>query len=162
MANLFINTKKRTIEMTKAFEKKACFYGTDEYNQLQAVRRDYPTFSIVVRKSSKKKNGLKLTYDKMEAYIQKHDDENNSIMAEFNKYRGKTDEGEIFGFAYSYHEIKEWFLATFPEVEQFVSNKEDALKAIIKEKKEKNEKNEKKNKINKPELVANNTEEKAG
>ena len=48
---LTINATANTIEMTKEFAKKAKYYGTEEYTQLQKARKDYPTYSVVTRKS---------------------------------------------------------------------------------------------------------------
>ena len=92
-----INMKKNAIEMTKKFAKAAAKFGSPEYKQLQEARRDNPTFSVVTvtRKTTTKKNTYKgLTYEYMEMYIQKHDDVEKSIMAEYLMLRGKTDEAE--------------------------------------------------------------------
>ena len=79
---MYINEKKMAIEMTKKFYTESCKYGTDEYKTLQEVRRDYPGYKPVVAKT--KKNGMGtldafkgLTYEYMEIYIEKHDDEEN-------------------------------------------------------------------------------------
>lgn len=58
---LTINATANTIEMTKEFAKKAKYYGTEEYTQLQKARKDYPTYSVVTRKSVSKESykGLK-------------------------------------------------------------------------------------------------------
>lgn len=47
MSNIIINSKNHTIEMNKAYAKKAAKYGSPEYNELQDVRRDYPAFRVV-------------------------------------------------------------------------------------------------------------------
>ena len=52
MTNIRINETKRTIEVTKAFYKEASKYGTEQYNDLQAVRRDYPNFKVVTNKTA--------------------------------------------------------------------------------------------------------------
>lgn len=53
---LTINATANTIEMTKEFAKKAKYYGTEEYTQLQKARKDYPTYSVVTRKSVSKES----------------------------------------------------------------------------------------------------------
>ena len=115
--------KKNAIEMTKKFAKAAAKFGSPEYKQLQEARRDNPTFSVVTvtRKTTTKKNTYKgLTYEYMEMYIEKHDDEDKSIMAEYLMLRGMTDEAEeALAESFSYLEMKDWFLAKFPAIKSF-------------------------------------------
>ena len=118
-----INQKNRTIEMSKKFAKAAAVFGSVEYKQLQEVRRDYPDFRVVTvsRKTTGKKETFKgLTYEYMELYIQKHDDEEKSIMAEYLMLRGKTDEAEeALAESFTYLEMKDWFLKKFPAIASF-------------------------------------------
>lgn len=118
-----INQKNRAIEMSKKFAKAAAVFGSDEYKQLQEARRDYPNFRVVTvsRKSVGKKETFKgLTYEYMELYIQKHDDEQQSIMAEYKMLRGKTVEAEeALAESFTYLEMREWFLKKFPAIAQF-------------------------------------------
>ena len=109
--------------MSKKFAKAASVFGSREYKQLQEVRRDYPDFSVVTvsRKTTGKKETFKgLTYEYMEMYIQKHDDDTKSIMAEYLMLRGKTDEAEeALAKSCTYLEMREWFLKKFPAIAQF-------------------------------------------
>ena len=118
-----INMKKNAIELTKKEAAAAAKFGTTEYKQLQEARRDYPTFSVktVSQKPATKKNTFKgLTYEYMEMYIQKHDDAEKSIMAEYLMLRGKTDEAEeALAESFTYQEMKEWFLKKFPAIASF-------------------------------------------
>ena len=118
-----INMKKNAIEMTKKFAKAAAKFGSPEYKQLQEARRDNPTFAVVTvnRKPAARKNTFKgLTYEYMETYIQKHDDEKKSIMAEYLMLRGKTDEAEeALAESFTYLEMKDWFLKKFPAIASF-------------------------------------------
>ena len=120
---MFINEKKNAIELSKKEAKAAAKFGTTEYKQLQEARRDYPTFSVVTvtRKTTTKKNTFKgLTYEYMEMYIQKHDDEEKSIMAEYLMLRGKTDEAkEALAESCTYLEMRAWFLTKFPTIANF-------------------------------------------
>ena len=120
---MFINEKKNTIELTKKEATAAAKFGTPEYKNLQQARRDYPTFSVVTvtRKASTKKNTFKgLTYEYMEMYIEKHDDEEKSIMAEYLMLRGLTDEAEeALAESFTYLEMKDWFLNKFPAIKTF-------------------------------------------
>ena len=109
--------------MTKKFAKAAARFGSDEYKQLQEARKDYPTFKIVTvsRNTTGKRETYKgLTYEYMEMYIQKHDDEQKSIMAEYLMLRGKTDEAkEALAESCTYLEMRAWFLTKFPTIANF-------------------------------------------
>ena len=118
-----INFVSRSIEMTKKFAKAAARFGSDEYKALQEARKDYPDFKIVTisRKPATQRDAYKgLTYEYMEMYIQKHDDEQKSIMAEYLMLRGKTDEAkEALAESCTYLEMRAWFLAKFPAIANF-------------------------------------------
>lgn len=115
--------KNRVIEITKKFEKAASYYGTDEYNVLQAIRRDYPEYRVMVKKTAKKtKDTCKgLTYRYMELYIKNHDDNEGSIMEMYRNRREKGDEVEEK--PYTYAQMKKWFLETYPGMAEFSKNK---------------------------------------
>lgn len=133
MTNLTINNKNRTIEMTKKFAKAVSRYGTEEYNALQAARKDYPTYQVVTKSSNSgksKESHRGLTYDYMEKYIAKHDDEKKSIMTEFNMLRATSDEAkEVLAEACSYQEMKAWFFEKFPAIKEFHEKREKILAA---------------------------------
>ncbi len=130
MTNIRINETKKVIEVNgKAFAKKASTYGTEEYKMLQEARKDYPTFRVTTVSSTKKKVGYKgLTYEYMEMYIEKHDDENKSKMSAYRNLRALDEESEIaFAEACTYQEIKEWFLNEFTEIAEFHKKREAIL-----------------------------------
>jgi hypothetical protein len=128
-----INSRTQVIEMTKKFAKAAARFGSEEYNQLQQARRDYPNFKVVTvsRKAPTQKDSYKgLTYSYMEAYIKAHDDAQQSIMAEYEMLRGLSDEAkEALAEACSYLEMKEWFLKKFPAIAEFHKKREALLAA---------------------------------
>ena len=106
-ANIF----NKTIEMSKTEANKAGRINSAEFNELNTLRSIHPTFEIVIKASStKKKSEYKgLTYEYMEKYIESHDDEDKSIMAEYEMLRGRSDEAqELLAESFSYKEIKEW------------------------------------------------------
>lgn len=111
------------IEMTKKFAAAARKFGTKQYRDLQEARRDYPNFKVVTitRKSTGCQDTYKgLTYKFMVDYIQKHDDAEQSIMAEYLTLRGQSEAAkENLVEAYSYNEMKTWFLKTFPAIAEF-------------------------------------------
>lgn len=128
-----INSRTQVIEMTAKFAKAAAKFGTEEYRQLQQARCDYPGYKVatVSRKPSTKKESYKgLTYTYMESYIKAHDDEEQSIMAEYEMLRGLSLEAqEALAEPCSYIEMKDWFLKKFPAIAQFHKKREALLAA---------------------------------
>lgn len=131
MMNITVNAKRNEIVITKAFAKAASKFGTEEYKALREVKNDFPTFRVVERKSSKKADSMKgLTYNYMEKYIKDHDDENNSIMAQFLDLRGLSDAAiEANAESKSYGEMKAWFLDQFVEIKKFYEDRDALLAA---------------------------------
>ena len=124
MKNLTINRNARTIEVSKRFDILSSRFGSEEYKMLQEVRRDYPGYKVVVaapKASKSSKPSFKgLTYEYMEKYISKHDDEQNTIMEEYMILRGMTDDAEeAFAESLTYQEIKTWFLDKYPAIASF-------------------------------------------
>ncbi len=141
MANLTINTKKGTIEMTKAFEKAASRFNSEEYKELKQAKADFPSFRVVVKKvkSGDRMKGLNFSY--MENYIKKHPEdvqleyedgttEERSALEAFYELCGRDADGNIDDSLAkrSYGEIKKWFLETYPEVEK-MHKRSDAILA---------------------------------
>ena len=128
-----INYTSMTIEMTKAESKAAGTFGTDAYKDLIAAMQQFPTYKILVvtRAATKKTCEYKgLTYDYMKKYIEKHDDENKTIMNEYENLRGVSVEAKAaLADSCSYKEIKAWFLNRFPEIEEFHTKRQNLLAA---------------------------------
>ena len=103
-----------TIELTKAEASKASKPGSNLYNELNEIRKEFPTFKIVINTTKKKtaKNSS-IKYEDMERYISFHDDEEHSIMREFNARRHAKENGALN--AQGYFEIKKWFFEVFPD-----------------------------------------------
>lgn len=118
---IVINNKKNAIEITKAFEKAASRFGSDEYKQLRQARNDNPNFIVVVIKRKTAAASFKgLTYEYMEKYIMAHDNEDESIMAEYKDLRATSEEAEAAcAESLSYGEIKAWFLNKYPAIKKF-------------------------------------------
>ena len=130
--NANLMTKK--IEMSKTEAKAAGKINSEKFNELQILRTMYPTFEIEIKasaaKKSTKENYKGLTYEYMEKYIASHDDDEQSIMAEFEMLRGiSAEENEALADSASYMEIKEWFLKQFPAIAEFHKKREAALAA---------------------------------
>lgn len=112
---MFANFELKVIEITKTEAKKARVYGSDIYEAIKKIRSDYPEFEVKVRevKATKRRHEYKgLTYAYMESYIIKKADK--EALNFYHSLIGKSED-ESFRAA-SYFEVKEWFLAKFPEV----------------------------------------------
>lgn len=132
MTNITVNRKMRTLEITKKFDKASRRYGSDEYKELKNAESENPGFKVVVKASaSKKKETYKgLTYEYMEKYIEAHD-EDGSIMEEYKMLRGIGKEAEeAFAVSLSYHEMKEWFLSTYPAISDFRKKRESIMQKV--------------------------------
>ena len=137
MFAITINEKRNEIVVTKKFAEAAKRFGSEEYRELREVKMDYPTFKVVTRKvkSSKKETMKGLTYNYMEHYIEKHDDAEKSIMAQYIVLRAKSAEAEeVNAAAASYQEIKDWFLGTYPAIAAFTKKQEEILAKVKVEK----------------------------
>lgn len=132
MTNITVNRKMKTLEITKKFDKASSRYGSDEYKELQNALAQNAGFKVVVKSStSKKKESYKgLTYEYMEKYIKSHD-EDGSIMEEYKDLRGISEEAkEACADSLSYHEMKEWFLSTYPAIKKFHEKREEVMKKV--------------------------------
>ena len=128
-ANITISARTHSLVLTKSFAAKAAVFGSDEYRMLQEARRDYPSYKVTVGKTKEAKNiyaGLDYAY--MEKYIEAHDNDEKSIMAEYLDLRGKSDEAkELQAGSASFLEIRSWFLKTFPAIEAFYTKRASLL-----------------------------------
>jgi len=133
-----INHMNCTIELTKTEMKAAEKFGSEMYLNLREARQDNPNYRVKLVAPSKKVDRHKgLTADAMKKFIEKHDDENKTVLKEFYQLRGLTSEGkeDEFGCAVTYGELKQWFFEQYP---QFVKM-EDSVNEIMKKVKEKAE-----------------------
>ena len=126
-----INYTSMTIEMTKAESKAAGKVGTEAFKEMLSLMQQFPNYKIqvVTRAAAKKSCDYKgLTYDYMEKYIQSHDDEDNSIMEQYQMLRGNTDAAkDALADSCSYQGIRKWFLEKFPEIAQFHEKRKNLL-----------------------------------
>jgi len=115
----FINQK---IIMSRTFAKKAKIYGSNEFKDLLKAREGLEEYELTIRKEIKKNAGKEcyrgLTYDYMREYILSHT-KDSRIIKEF-------DELLLLSKCHSirYPKVKQWFLATFPEIEKYNTKKQ--------------------------------------
>ncbi len=118
---LKIDFEANKIIMDRTFAQKCANTRSEEYAQLQNVRRDYPTFAVVTRtikKNPNKESYKGLTYQYMEDYIATHESEETveAALAEFAEMRLIA---ACHSKAFRYPTIKKWFLQKYPEVATF-------------------------------------------
>ena len=118
-------------QVTKAFEKKACIFGTDEFQEWRAYKAMFPKAQMVtktIKKSETQKKRRNRTYENMEEYINSLADEaiRKAVKAEFEATKKRS---KIQTSPYQY--VLEWFEGTFDgydDLDQFMSQKEKERK----------------------------------
>ncbi|MCI9449696.1 MAG: hypothetical protein HFE30_05525 [Clostridiales bacterium] len=118
--NITINFTKKTIELSATYGKKAQKYGSPEYKELQEILEKHSDYTVTIRQCQHKhvKNNLSvkgLTYDFMERYITKYDNEN---ITDYENKRATLS---------SYYDIKIWFIEKYPEA---IGNNEKVNKIL--------------------------------
>ena len=112
------NINKKTIELTKSEMKSAMTFGSKEYEDLQAIRRDYPTFRVVEIKAKRNTSDFaNLNMDSIAKYVRAHGtDEQKENFALISK-RSIDEDGE-YCEPQPFFKIKAWFLNEFPEIKE--------------------------------------------
>ena len=134
--NANLMTKK--IEMSKKEAKAAGKIGTPEFEELKNYMAIYPGFEVQIKAPAKRKVEFRgLDYNYMRTYIQKHDDEDGKIMAEFRELIAQDKKDKVEGAehleAAGYLDVKKWFLAKFPEIKQYKEDHQKKVQAILAE-----------------------------
>lgn len=118
-------------QVTKAFEKKATIFGTEEFNQWREYKAIYPGAKMVIKKIKKnpnRKTRRNMTYDNMEEYINTLTrEEAKRVLAEFDTIKKRA---KIQKSPYQY--VLSWFEARFEgfnDLEQFMNQKEAERRA---------------------------------
>ncbi len=118
---LRINHETREIIMDRAFEKASSIVGSEEYLKLQMAMKDFSTYSVTrrhIKKCATKESYKGLTYEYMENYILTHDNA-AAIMEEYKELRVRAKCHSI-----RYANIKQWFLQTYPQIDDFSAKSE--------------------------------------
>ena len=130
-------TKKNVIKfisedealVTKAFEKKACIFGTEEFKLWREYKAMFPNAQMVtksIKKNPNQKNRRNMTFENMEAYIATLDNA-KELMEEYKTIQKRS---KIQKSPYQY--VLSWFEAKFDgfnDLEQFMNKKEAERKA---------------------------------
>ena len=132
-----IDHENKKIRLPKAFAKASGKYGSEEYKLLMKMKKDVPNYEVIVETTRKqpRDNYKGLTYDYMERYI-KTKANSEELMKEYFELRGiGTGYDEIIRKA-SYVQVKKWFLAKFPEINEYKQERKETWEAIDKKAKE--------------------------
>ena len=125
-----------TAQVTKAFEKKACIFGTDEFKLWREYKKEFPKAKMVtktIKKNEDQKTRRNMTYANMKAYIATQPNA-KELEAEFKTMKERS---KIQTSPYQY--VLSWFEAKFDgynDLKQFMAEKEDERKTKEAEKAE--------------------------
>ena len=118
-----------TAQVTKAFEKKACIFGTEEFKLWRQYKAMFPNAKMVnksINKNPNQKTRRNMTFDNMEAYIATQD-KAEELMEEYETIKKRS---KIQKSPYQY--VLSWFEAKFEgfnDLDQFMAQKEAERKA---------------------------------
>ena len=118
-----------TAQVTKAFEKKACIFGTEEFKLWREYKKEFPKAKMVtksIKKNPDQKNRRNMTFENMEAYIATQPDA-KALKKEFETIKQRS---QIQKSPYQY--VLSWFETKFEgydDLDQFMAEKEAERKA---------------------------------
>ena len=118
-----------TAQVTKAFEKKACIFGTEEFKLWREYKKEFPKAKMVTKSITKnpdQKNRRNMTFKNMEEYI-KTQPNAKELEEEFKTIKKRS---KIQKSPYQY--VLSWFEAKFEgfnDLDQFMAEKEAERKA---------------------------------
>ena len=112
--NAIIYIDDTTAQVTKAFEKQARIFGTEEYKLWKAYREDFPAAKMVtktIKKNPNKKSYKNLTYANMELFIT---EQNSELLVKLRK-QIKLSKVQ----SNPYRAVLAWFLSEFPKYDEY-------------------------------------------
>lgn len=118
---LRVDFERKRIVMDRTFAKNCSNASSEEYAQLQSVRRDYPDYMVTTRtiaRNSHKETYAGLTYEYMENYIIAHE-KGDDVLEVLDEYNQLQLIAECHSKSRRYPVIKRWFLAKYPEIRDF-------------------------------------------
>ena len=113
MKNVIKLIDEKNAQVTKAFQKKASIYGTEEFKLWREFKAQFPDAVMVtkeIKKNPNKKTSTKnMTYENMALFI-KEQDNAKVLMAEFKREYNKS---KVQAIPYSY--VLAWFIQKFED-----------------------------------------------
>lgn len=124
--NAIITIDDTTAQVTKAFQRQARIFGTDEYKMWKAYREDFPQAKMVtktIKRNANKRTYRNLTYINMGRFITVN---NPKLLKDFEvvKTSAKAQENP-------YRAVLAWFLTQFPKYDEYKKFFEDADKSEV-------------------------------
>lgn len=118
--NAIVTIDETTARVTKAFQRQARIFGTDEYKMWKAYREDFPGAKMetkTIKRNTNKRTYRNLTYVNMGRYISVNAPQ---LLEEFEKQKdsAKTQENP-------YRAVLAWFLEKFPNYDDYKKFFED-------------------------------------
>ena len=126
-----IKVEDSEIIISKPFAKKAYSFGTPEYEMLQTVRRDYPSFPVVqreIKKNTKVDHYKGLNYEYMKWYIGQYETQEKKELM-LKALEEMIDISKCHSTGKRYATIRNWFLDNYPAVKEFGMPKEEKDKS---------------------------------
>jgi len=99
-------------QVTKAFEKKACIFGTEEFNLWREYKAMFPKAQMItktIKKSETQKKRRNRTYENMEIHINAYENAND-LLDVFETVKALS---KVCASPYKY--VRDWFEAQFPD-----------------------------------------------
>ena len=118
-----------TAQVTKAFEKKACIFGTDEFKMWREYKAMFHKAVMTtkdIKKNPNKKTRRNLTFANVVEYM-KTQENSEDLLAEFETMKSRS---KIQASTYQY--VLSWFEAKFEgynDLKQFMAQKEEERSA---------------------------------
>ena len=113
-----------TAQVTKAFEKKACIFGTEEFKLWREYKKEFPEAKMVtktIKKNEDQKRRRNKTFENMEAYIATQPNAED-LKKEFETIKQRS---QIQKSPYQY--VLDWFEKKFEgynDLDTFMEEKE--------------------------------------
>lgn len=118
--NAIITIDETTAQVTKAFQRQARIFGTDEYKMWKTYREDFPGAKMVtktIKRNANKRTYRNLTYVNMGRYISVNAPQ---LLEEFEKQKDSAKAQEN-----PYRAVLAWFLEKFPNYDDYKKFFED-------------------------------------
>lgn len=110
---------EKTAQVTKAFQKNASIFGTDEFKLWREYKAMFPEAVMVTKTIKKNPNKLNITknmtYENMAAFIREQDDA-AEVMKEFQKQINLSKVK-----ANPYRAVLAWFKKKYPDVNDYMN-----------------------------------------
>ena len=119
-----VNHEAETIYVRKSFMKNASKYGTHEYDELVAIKRDFPAYKVKIinpQKAANKVSMKGLSYQYMGNHIRTHYGENSANYTEYQNLMGMKEETRNH-----YMSMRKWFVETYPNWKDDLKQHEEA------------------------------------